>query len=70
MIDLPPAVAQFIEQLDLAMIKQVILVAFFVFFLVMTIRLLLMRRGRFDGPARIPLDDDQVVTPRKTEGES
>jgi len=45
---------------------EIALVIFFVVFLAIVIWVILARPGRFRKAARIPLEDDRVVTPRES----
>lgn len=45
------------------------LLIFVVVFVAVTIGVLLRKRGQFDDAARIPLEDDDPVTPRSTGGQ-
>ncbi|MDH3626393.1 MAG: CcoQ/FixQ family Cbb3-type cytochrome c oxidase assembly chaperone [Acidobacteriota bacterium] len=49
---------------QIVLAKKIALLFFFLVFLVVFLRLVLTRRATYDQAARIPLDDDTVVTPR------
>lgn len=51
--------------LDIAFVKEAVLVFFVVLFVGIALRLVLSRSRRYERAAQIPLHDDKVVTERK-----